>query len=603
MANDTEIKFTSVEFSNYKAFRRFSLQIQHMNVLVGPNNCGKSTIIRAFRIAEVGLRAAGSRNAGRVPGPSGQETWGYRIPDRHLPVSLENVHTDYEETDSSIRFRCSNGNCLHLFFPKEGGCLLLPEGPDGSIRTAGRIRSGFPRIQTIPELGPLEDEEFILAEETVRQGLSTHRACRHFRNYWRLYPDGFDGFAALVARSWPGMQVELPETNLADRRLTMFCREDRMTREIYWSGFGFQVWCQLLTHISRSNTADVLVVDEPEVYLHPDVQRQLVGILREAGPDIVAASHSTEIIGESDPSEVVVVDKIKRTASRLREIEEVQTAISSIGSLHNVTLTQLARTKRLLFVESRDDFRLIGRFARLLGRDRLSTGNDITVAESGGFSAWQKAVAAAWAFEKTLGGKFQMGIVLDRDFLCDEEIAEIVAELEGHFVPAHIHERKEIENYLLDPVVLERAIDRFLKGREARTGEVGELTDTVEDILDEITNNSKADVQAQYVAKRIAYFRRTGKDDATAATEALAWVEHRWDSLETRLRIVPGKEVLGAVRFQLQERYAVTLTDHRIVSAFHRDEIPEDLRRLISALDEFRVEAASVGTASGDHHS
>ena len=74
----------------------------------------------------------------------------------------------------------------------------------------------------------------------------------------------------------------------------MFCLEDRMTRELYWAGFGFQIWCQLLTHLCRAQDSSLVVIDEPEVYLHPDVQRQLIGILRELGPDVLLATHSTE---------------------------------------------------------------------------------------------------------------------------------------------------------------------------------------------------------------------------------------------------------------------------------------------------------------------
>jgi predicted ATP-dependent endonuclease of OLD family len=82
------------------------------------------------------------------------------------------------------------------------------------------------------------------------------------------------------------MQIEAPER--ADRmssRLSMFALENRITRELFWSRFGFQIWCQLLTHISRAQGSSLLVVDEPEIYLHPDVRRQLLGILRDAGPD------------------------------------------------------------------------------------------------------------------------------------------------------------------------------------------------------------------------------------------------------------------------------------------------------------------------------
>ncbi|HSU83606.1 MAG TPA: AAA family ATPase, partial [Thermoanaerobaculia bacterium] len=43
------VTITSVEFRNFKAFSHFSISLQSLNILVGPNNCGKSTILGAFR--------------------------------------------------------------------------------------------------------------------------------------------------------------------------------------------------------------------------------------------------------------------------------------------------------------------------------------------------------------------------------------------------------------------------------------------------------------------------------------------------------------------------------------------------------------------------
>jgi hypothetical protein len=39
-----------------KAFREFSLSLDRFNILVGPNDAGKSTIVGAFRILAEGLR-------------------------------------------------------------------------------------------------------------------------------------------------------------------------------------------------------------------------------------------------------------------------------------------------------------------------------------------------------------------------------------------------------------------------------------------------------------------------------------------------------------------------------------------------------------------
>lgn len=116
----------------------------------------------------------------------------------------------------------------------------------------------------------------------------------------------------LVAKTWSGMEVDPPELpDIIEQKLIMICKENRISRELFWAGFGFQVWCQLLTHISRANTSSILIVDEPEIYLHPDIQRQLLGILREICPDILIATHSTEIMSEADSGEILLIDKSK----------------------------------------------------------------------------------------------------------------------------------------------------------------------------------------------------------------------------------------------------------------------------------------------------
>jgi hypothetical protein len=123
---------------------------------------------------------------------------GYTIPTADIPISLENVHTDYSDEDSSVTFRLSNGNSLELFFPQDGGSYLVPSDVDGLVRTKADFKRQFPiTIVAVPVLGPVEHDEPIIEPETVRVGLNTHRASRHFRNYWHINAEGFDAFAQL----------------------------------------------------------------------------------------------------------------------------------------------------------------------------------------------------------------------------------------------------------------------------------------------------------------------------------------------------------------------------------------------------------------------
>ncbi|GGG04277.1 ATP-dependent nuclease [Paenibacillus abyssi] len=586
-----EVTFTKVDFKNYKALKSYSIRLQHMNILVGPNNSGKSTILSAFRALGVALRHALSKKATIINGPEGKDRYGYQIKEDTLPISLENVHTDYDDVDTTVTFSLSNSNQIILYFPKQGGCYLFSEAGGRNIITPKQFKDAFPvSMEIIPVLGPIEQNEQIVTEETVRKGLTTHRASRHFRNYWSYYPHGFEEFAELVSTTWPGMEIEPPkQPDMMNPELIMFCRENRIPRELYWSGFGFQIWCQLLTHISRCKDASLLIVDEPEVYLHPDVQRQLLGILRYCGPDIILASHSTEIMGEADASEILLVNKTYMKAERLKDVKGIQRALDAVGSIQNVTLTHLARTGRLVFVEGDYDYKIMRRFARQLGLKELASGNEITAFESGGFTFWDRIRSFAWGFKSTLETSLHIGTIFDRDYWCDEQLSQIKEELDEHLVFSHIHRRKEIENYLLVPNVLDRALRRAIRERAKRTGlEITEY-DSIHQILEQVTYPMKFKLQAQYVQKRVEYLKSSGLDGATIGEETLELFEDTWNNIETRMEIVKGKEVLALLRAEIQSRYSISITDFRIIDEFTPTDIPEDLRELLFRMDKYRT--------------
>lgn len=592
MGDHACLSITSIKFTNYKALGSYSISLHGTNILVGPNNSGKSTVISAFRILEAALKTARVKSPTQVPFYDGGRNFGHRIPENNLPVSLENVHTDYSDEDSKVMFRLSNGNKLILYFPIEGGCFLNWDVQGKLIRTPSVFRKEYPfNIQVVPVLGPIEQEETIVADETVRRSLGTPRASRHFRNYWHKNHEGFEDFRTMLERTWPGMSIKLPEvTSIMEKRLVMFCSENRIDRELFWAGLGFQIWCQILAHLSRSHEFNLTVIDEPEVYLHPDVQRQLLGILRDMDVDVVLATHSTEILGEADPTEILLIDKAMNSAKRLRDVEGVQQALDVIGSIQNITLTQLARTKKILFVEGMGDYKIIRRFAKNMGLQELSSGSGITPFESGGYSSWERVRSLAWGIKKTLGADIKIGAVYDHDYWSNEQVSETLCELKKHLILAHIHQRKEIENYLLVPEVLERVLHALVAERNRRTGTNINADEAFEKTLDSISDKYKIELQSQYVGKYVEFMKdkRSSDDQSTLTSQALKRFEKEWDDKNSRMEIVSGKQVLKDIRNYVSKKYFVTLTDIRIIDGFEESEIPEDMKNLIYEIEAYR---------------
>ncbi|MBF0306291.1 MAG: ATP-binding protein, partial [Alphaproteobacteria bacterium] len=145
----------------------------------------------------------------------------------------------------------------------------------------------------VPILGPVEHNEALFGRDAARLALVDYGAARNFRNIWFHYPEQFEEFRTVLSQTWPGMDIERPTVDFSHdkARLTMFCPEERIPREIFWAGFGFQVWCQMLTYLIQSKDKALFLIDEPDIYLHSDLQRQLLVLLRNLGPDILIATH------------------------------------------------------------------------------------------------------------------------------------------------------------------------------------------------------------------------------------------------------------------------------------------------------------------------
>lgn len=506
---------------------------------------------------------------------------------------MENVHTDYGDVSSSVRFRLSSRDSLLLYFQSSGGCFLIPETIHREPRSVTDFKKRFSvSVAIVPVLGPVEYNENLVQQQTVNRDQYTHRASRQFRSYWYYQETGeFQAFSDLVKETWPGMEI-MPSERLGtfSPLLSMFCKENRIDRELFWAGFGFQVWCQMLTHVSRSTNRTLIVIDEPEIYLHPEIQHKLLSILRTVGPDVLIATHSTEIMSEADPSEILLIDKSRASAKRLRDIEGVQKALDIVGSVQVIGLTQLARSRKIVFVENESDFRVLSRFADRLGLSEISSTGQLTPIASGGFPPLARIKDAAWGVSLTLGTDLSIATIFDRDYRSDEERIEIQNELDSFLVFCHVHQRKEMENYLLVAGPLERALARAIAEQTNRTGIDIPSVRSIRDLLEEVTSDLETSTQGQYIGKRSEYFRNKGIDGATTATETIEWFQHRWRDIDRRLEIVPGKEVLRRLRSLVQASYSVTLTDYKIISAFRRDEIPEEIVDLLNRLELYRQE-------------
>lgn len=417
----------SIKYNNYKSFGEFSIELNKFNILVGQNNAGKSTIIGSLKILAEGIRRAKSKKPIIILTPGNYNAFGYEIDLNQVPVGTENVFHNYNDDEPArIQFILNDNSSFHVFFPRLGVCHMYHESNLYSIKNSNDFKKYINlEIGFVPVLGPVDHKERLFQEAAARSALLSYNASRNFRNIWYHYGEDFDIFKDLIQRTWPGMDIEPPEVNTSPDGvyLDVFCPENRIPREIFWAGFGFQVWCQMLTYIVKNKHASLFLIDEPDIYLHSDLQRQLLGILKNLGPDIIIATHSTEIISEAEINDIILVNKNNLKAIRINDPIELKQIYSELGSNLNPILTQIAKTKKVLFLEG-NDYTLISKFARILKFDQVANRTGFSVVSIDNLSEDKIAIYID-SLKKTINADITCSVIYSIAHRTESEIHNI----------------------------------------------------------------------------------------------------------------------------------------------------------------------------------
>ncbi|MFB9843432.1 ATP-dependent nuclease [Mucilaginibacter ginsenosidivorans] len=582
---------TSIKFKNFKALEEFTIHLKKFNVLTGPNNNGKSTILDGLRLLQAAYRYASRTTPKYINNPLGQKFWGFVIPPNSLPINTDYIQTNFNTSEPSIiRYSIDSGKTLILSFHPEYPTYLFFDTPNRIPRSSTDFRNEFPlNIAIIPTLGPFEIGEELLSQEYVKRWYGSRRSPRMFRSYWFYNLERFDEFKKLVEATWLGMSINFPQkADQFSKELFMFCEEERIPREISWAGFGFQIWLQLLTHIVNAKNASLIVVDEPEIYLHPDLQHKVLELLRHYNADIMIATHSVEIINSVEPNDVVLVDKKNKSAKRITDLIGLQNVANLLGSGQNIELTRLARGKKILFVEGKD-LKLLNKLSKICKHDNLFSDSKITVIPIEGFGQHDRIIHTNWAFTKILGEELKIAVLLDRDYRADETISKILEKLQKEVNYAHILRKKEIENYFLIPSAIQRAIDSRLEER-IKNGYIDEKpVIKLNDILLNLTDNFKSEVIGQVIARRAESYRKS-EDFSKIISDINREVDSNWKDLQYRLNVISGKQFISFMNDYLQENFKISISCPLISNYLTIKDIDNEVLEFLNQLEKFKLE-------------
>lgn len=573
-----------LQLTNFKGFEKFSLRFGgDISILVGPNNAGKTTAIGALRLCAQLLSHAKMRKPEMVMRDvtRGRSVNAYRLASADGEFSAENVPYEFRTLESRLELHFKNKAALYVVWPDAEELVpyfYLEHISGAQPPNLAVARNFYSSIGVIQTLAPIESREAVLSAKHVAANLGTRLASRHFRNQLNQLrttdPSGFDDFRDFLLGNSPEVTaIEVCETKSPRNEIDLFFNESnsRVEKELYWAGDGLQIWFQLLFHIWRLRDVETLILDEPDVYLHPDLQRRLVGISESRESQVIMATHAPEVLAESNPDSVVVIDRTKRSSKKLATGVEMADLSRSLGSGFNLRLVKALRSKVALFVEG-NDMKILSNVARKIGASSFQREQGLSVVPMGGSSRRGMASAFGWLSSAFLDSAVDVWVILDRDYIGDDEVLSIINDFKDEGVSAHIWSRNELESFLIHP----NAIARI-------TGlAVGEVEEILDAASEELKEGSFAEIQARELEAR----SKKGDSKKTIYMETREQFEQDWKrDVEWRRSIVPGKDLISAVSRLSVARGKRSISARGLSVNIRSGEIPEEMRKIILSIE------------------
>ena len=573
-----------IEIENYKAFKHYELTLGRKTLLIGPNNAGKSTLVSALRLIAHLVRPAQVR---RYVSSEARRS-GVEVDLEALDIPVVNLGHKYDPAPSRISGFFSEGLELRV--------TLTVEGPSTGIWLDS---SGYPirpeRVQhllttnigVVPPVGPLEMEETQLTEKYIRAQLEGRLSPRHFRNQWLYLPEDFGLFRESVRTTLSDIDVYAPEVNMAPDKtsIIMEFREGDYRGEVGWAGHGLQVWLQILTHLIRLRARNCVILDEPDIYLHPDLQRLVVQQVDSLGVEqFVVASHSVDILNEFAPEDVVFIDKSRSGARALSSLRDVQRVVSDLGSTANSYVARLARSRVCLFLEG-GDFEILRRMAEAAGNKGFAARQDIAVPIEGSGN-WERLLHLKWVIKNLTGEVVKPYLVLDRDYKCKQEVEQVIDSLREKGVRCHVWRRNELENYLLVPKAIATAVNNR-SGKEAVTSAL------IEALLAECADAKRDYVITQRQGWEVEFRKRERVPSARIIQQVRDEINASWD--DERLSLVGGKELLSAMRQRLEDQGIHPPNNAEILASMTAEDVDPEVVRFCETVSN----AAEIAQRSG----
>jgi len=583
------MKIKKIRLQRFRQFPDTTLEVGAFNLLVGPNNCGKTTVlhaIRAFFLLMHGhVRFEGEPPAANyhrrflsaaeevAPTPDIKELWYRQEAGKPLTISV----TFDDDATFSVVIRQQFGQ-IHVSAEE------LPEG----LTAQNAVDYLATEVAFIPGLvGVLVTEPY--ATGARRNALATQgRYSEIFRSSLQQLKTNTPDLVQQI-NDWLQKLFDLTVTTIefdpaADEFVTVKYSQSGREFDVVSSGAGLQQVIQMLTYLYLSRPR-ILLIDEPDAHLHSKLQARLGELFRRVSQDLDAqvflSTHSLDLIDTFSTNEVLVIHSDKSTIKPIGANSDLVTALVDANVVDVSALSRLLSSRRLVVIEDEDQT-ILKTIDKALGSPLFSSKSNSYVLPAKGVGNFRAIAQLGNVLRGLTGPKFDVKFIQDRDGMPDFMLESFLRSQQRDGVVAHVLERHEMESYLLEPELFVLAAK--LVGRE-------------------ITASQVADVIRKTAGDMKAKARRTSLDTAKKVNRHLEGTEHLRDgdleekvyewfdrldlqSLPVIQQVFPGKETLQLTIQALNDGTSKGMTRGHLVASIAPEVISEEIRNLLVSLSE-----------------
>lgn len=432
----------------FKRVRELEIELADVNVLVGANGSGKSSVIQAVHLACCVLRQADRVEATRTA-TVGVEELDYLPTDDYKTLGHGANWGNKEGTPASkvtLTFKRDDG------VPVDARCTLrsarnagisisgiVPADLSGLLRNKRRFFSAY-----IPGISGVPNKEERKSKKVILKACSFGDSNVILRNALLLLkqddPNNITTIEGWVASIFGPISIVVEHDDDRDLQISCSVTIQGVPKAIELAGTGFLQLIQVFCYVLLFNPG-VLLIDEPDIHLHPDIQEKLVGVLariaKERGMKVLMTTYSPFIVRGAPAGTNICWLQDGAIASNDRALVEIALGWGAFG-------------KRVIIISEDANPALL--------RKLVSQWPEIERATAFYPGTGFKSLATpkqARELSDTLGGKFKLVVHRDRDSLTDAEVAQLQAAYEAEGVALWLPAESDVESYFCGADFLE----------------------------------------------------------------------------------------------------------------------------------------------------